>query len=133
MKEISDEELIRRAKETINVRKTEAGKVIGDVASALLSESGKVYLGICIDTHEGSGICAERSAMAAMISSGETKIKKIVALWTDGTIISPCGACREWMWQINKQNWETQVIIGLDKKVKLTELLPEHWHNPKKK
>ena len=133
MKEISDKELIKKAKETINVRKTEAGKVIGDVACALLSENGKIYVGVCIDNNEGSGICAERSAIAAMISAGETRIEKIVALWTDGTIISPCGACREWMWQINKKNWEAQIIVALDKKVKLTELLPYHWHNPNEK
>lgn len=130
---VSNEKLIEIAKKTINVKKTETGKIIGDVGAAILSESGKIYVGLCIDTHEGSGICAERSAIAAMISSGETKIKKIVAVWTDGTVISPCGACREWIWQIDKENWETQIVITKEKTVPLTQLLPYHWHNPQEK
>lgn len=129
MKVITDEELIKKAKSVIKVQKTTSGKLIADVGAAVVTDKGNVYLGVCIDTNEGSGICAERSAIAAMVTAGEYKINKIVAVWKDGTIIPPCGTCREFMWQINKENWNAEIIVGRNKIVKLKELLPYHWHN----
>lgn len=35
----------------------------------------------------------------------------------------------QWFWQIHKDNWDTEVIIGKNKVVKLKTLLPHHWHN----
>jgi cytidine deaminase len=64
-----------------------------------------------------------------MITAGESKIKKIVAVWTDGTIIPPCGICREWIWQIDKENWNTEIMVEKGKVVTLKQLLPYHWHN----
>ncbi len=129
MKVITDEELIKNAKSVIKVQKTTSGKLIADVGAAVVTDKGNVYLGVCIDTNEGSGICAERSAIAAMVTAGEYNIKKIVAVWKDGTIIPPCGTCREFMWQINKENWNADIIVGKNKIVKLAKLLPYHWHN----
>ncbi|MEK6921006.1 MAG: cytidine deaminase, partial [Nanoarchaeota archaeon] len=117
---MSNNDLIEKAKSVIKVRKTTSGKLIADVGAALITDKENIYLGVCIDTNEGSGICAERSAIAAMVTAGEYKIKKIVAVWKDGTIIPPCGVCREFMWQIDKENWKTDVIVGKNKIVKLT-------------
>ena len=128
---ITNKELIQKAKSVVNTRKSAEGKLIADVGAALATDKGNVYVGVCFDTQEGSGICAERNAIASMITKGESKIKKIVAVWTDGTIIPPCGICREWLWQIDKSNWDIEVILGEDKVVTLKELLPYHWHNPK--
>jgi len=63
------------------------------VAAALLSEKGNVYVGVCIDVCSGMGFCAEHAAIAAMITAGENKIEKIVAVGENG-IYSPCGRCR---------------------------------------
>ncbi len=130
---LSDEELISRAKSAVKLKKTAAGKLLGDVGAALVTDKGNVYVGACFDTREGSGMCAERAAMMSMISAGETKIKKIVAVWTDGTIIPMCGACREWLWQVDKDNWYTDIIVDKNKVLTLMELLPNHWHNPENK
>ena len=35
----------------------------GEVAAAVLSSSGKIYTGVCIDTCSTLGICAERNAI----------------------------------------------------------------------
>ncbi len=126
---ITNKELIEKAKSVINPQKVAGNKLTSDVGSALITDKGSIYLGVCIDTQEGSGFCAEHNAIAAMVTGGEYKIKKIVAVWKDGTIIPPCGKCREFMWQIDKDNWNTEVIIKKDKAVKLKELLPYHWHN----
>ncbi len=126
---ISNEELIERAKSVIKPKKIATGKLIADVGAALVTDKGNIYLGVCIDTQEGMGFCAEQNAIAAMVTAGEYKINKIVAVWKDGTIIPPCGKCRELIWQIDKENWNTEVIIGKDKLVTQKELLPYHWHN----
>ena len=127
---VSDKELMSKALSVVKPRKTAAAKLIADVGAALVTDKGNVYTGVCIDTHEGSGICAERAAIASMITAGESRIEKIVAVWTDGSVIPPCGACREWLWQTDKGNWDTEVIVGKNKSVKLRKLLPYHWHNP---
>ena len=88
---ISDTDLVQRAKETLNPRKTSRSCQVGDVASALVTESGKVYVGQCVDTPSGMGFCAEPNAIASMITEGESRILSIVAVLHDGRIMPPCG------------------------------------------
>ena len=64
----------------------------GGVAAAVLAESGKIYTGVCVDTACGLGVCAERSALFNMITDGETKISRVLALMADGKNGAPCGA-----------------------------------------
>lgn len=109
---------------TINLKKN--GKV-GHVACALETVSGIVYTGICIDVPCSIGICAEQVAIAEMLKHGETKIKRIVAVYEDGSILSPCGRCRELISQLDLDNENTVVAINNDQKVTLKELLPERW------
>jgi cytidine deaminase len=127
MPEISDEELIKKAKSVLKPRKIKNGCTIGDVGCALVTDKGNVYLGISIDTCCGIGFCAEHSAIAAMVTHGEHVIKKIVAVVEGGKPIPPCGRCREFMHQIHEKNLETQVIIGKNKTVELMNLLPFPW------
>jgi cytidine deaminase len=126
MNEITNTELIERAKSVVQPHKVQGNFMVGDVGSALLSENGNVYLGVCIDTSSGMGFCAEHSAIAAMVTAGELRIRRIVAVLQDSTILPPCGRCREFMFQIDAHNLETEVILGKDKSVRLKELLPYH-------
>ena len=109
---------------TINLKKN--GKA-GHVACALETVSGIVYTGICIDVPCSIGICAEQAAIAEMLKHGETKIKRIVAVYEDGSILSPCGRCRELISQLDLDNENTVVAINNDQKVTLKELVPERW------
>lgn len=127
MIQISNEGLIEKAKSVLNPRKIRHGFTVGDVGCALVTDKGNVYLGVSIDTACGMGFCAEHSAIAAMVTHGEHRIKKIVAVVEDGTPIPPCGRCREFMSQIHEENSEAEVIIGKNKSVKLKELLPFSW------
>lgn len=124
---ISNDELIKKAKSIVKPKKIKHGLSVSDCGCALITERDNIYLGVSIDTCSGMGFCAEHSAIAAMITSGEYKIKKIVAVLEDGTVLPPCGRCREIMNQIDGDNLETDVIIGEDKVVKLRELLPHRW------
>jgi cytidine deaminase len=128
MAEIANEELIERAKSVVNPKKL-GEYMIGDVGCALVTDEGNVYLGVCIDVGSGMGFCAEHSAIAAMVTAGEYRISKIVAVWQDEQdtyVLSPCGRCREFIRQIHEDNVETEVILDSDKAVKLAELLPYH-------
>jgi len=99
----------------------------GSVAAALLTKSGNIYTGICIDLACGIGFCAEHSAIAEMLKNRETEIKMIVAV-TKNKILPPCGRCREMMIQIDKKNQNTVVILSKKKQTKLSHLLPIKWY-----
>jgi cytidine deaminase len=130
---MKNDELIDKAESVIN-RQTINGRLHGDVGAALVSEKGNIYTGVCVDT-SGWGLCAERSAIAAMITAGEYRVKTIVAVWREDKaidpngklhVLSPCGYCRQFMRDINEDNLETDVILDRDKTVKLKDLLPYH-------
>jgi len=127
MIEITDEALIARATSVVNPVKV-GDRLFGDVGCALATDKGNVYLGVCIDTGSGTGFCAEHSAIAAMVTAGEYRIEKIVAVWQDEKqdtyILSPCGRCREFIRQMDEGNMETKVILDRDKVATLAALLP---------
>jgi len=122
-------ELIEKAKTVLHPRDLYLGNRAGDVACALLSADGNLYLGVCVDIGSGIGFCAEHSAIAAMLTAGESRIARIVAVWGEGTVLPPCGRCREFMYEIDAANLEsTEVILGEDQVVKLKDLLPHPYH-----
>lgn len=124
---MTNEELIEKAKSIVKPKQMTHGFTTADCGCALITDHGNVYLGVSIDTPSSMGFCAEHAAIAAMITNGEYKIQKIVAAGEDGTVLPPCGRCREFMYQIDNSNLETSVIISNDKVVKLKELLPYPW------
>jgi cytidine deaminase len=128
MKELTNSEMIEQAKTVLRPRKLAGDNAAGEVACALLSSAGNLYFGVCIDINSGIGFCAEHSAMAAMITAGESSISKIVAVCGD-VVLPPCGRCREFMYQIDHTNLiSTDVVLGKDRVVKLKELLPYPWN-----
>lgn len=101
----------------------------GGVAAALLTKAGNIYVGVCIDTASTLGMCAERNAIANMITNGESQVDKIVAVTPDGKVGSPCGACREYMMQLNQDSGEIEILLDLESKktIRLKELIPDWW------
>ena len=126
---LSNEALIEKAESVVHSYKFGENEV-GQVGCALETDQGNVYLGVCMDISSGIGFCAEHSAIAAMVTAGEFRIQKIVAVWKgdDGRtyILSPCGRCREFMRQIHADNLQTEVILAVDRVVGLSDLLPYH-------
>ena len=101
----------------------------GGVSAALLTARGTIYVGVCIDTACSLGMCAERNAIANMITNGEWQIARLVAVMPDGKVGMPCGACREFMMQLGKGAEETELLCDYETKkvVKLKDLLPDWW------
>jgi cytidine deaminase len=128
-------DLIRSAEGVVKPHRTADGRLFGDVGATLVTDRGNLYSGVDIDTASGTGFCAEHSAIAAMVTAGEYRIKQIVAVWKDEAgatyVLPPCGRCRELMRQIDPSNLDADVVLGPDKVVKLRELLPYHeWPEP---
>ena len=129
MTHLTNLEMIEKAKTVLNPRELYLGNRAGDVACALLSAKGNLYLGVCLDISSGIGFCAEHTAVAAMLTAGESAISKIVAISGDGKVLPPCGRCRELMYEIDESNLtSTNVILGEEKTVTLIELLPHPYH-----
>lgn len=124
------DELYRAAKAVQKGRKISDYVEAGGVAAAILSASGNIYTGVCIDTCSTLGICAERNAIFNMITNGEQEIKKVLAIMPDGKSGAPCGACRELMVQLMPDHYQ-EIEILLDREteriVTLGELTPEWW------
>ena len=101
----------------------------GGVAAALITKAGNLYVGVCIDTASSLGMCAERNAIANMITNGEHQIDKIVAVMPDGKVGPPCGVCREFMMQLDKDSGEIEILLDLEQKrtTFLKELIPGWW------
>ena len=124
------EELYKAAKAVQNGRKISDYVEAGGVAAAILSASGKMYTGVCVDTCSTLGICAERNALFNMLTNGEHEVCKVLAIMPNGKTGAPCGACRELLVQMMPRSYENvEIMIDFEsgKTVKLGELTPLWW------
>lgn len=123
-------EMYQAAKAVQNGRRISDYVEAGGVAAAVLSSTGKIYTGVCVDTCCTLGVCAERNAIFSMITNGEQEIKKVLAIMPNGKSGAPCGACRELMVQLMPNNYQKIEILldyEAEKIITLGELTPEWW------
>ena len=121
------DELYQQAKAVLHPRRLSDSAEAGGVGAALLAESGRVYTGVCIDTSSSMGFCAEHAAAAAMVTAGESRVVRMLAVNWDGTVLPPCGRCREFISQIHPDNLKAEVMVSADAVVSLRDLLPHDW------
>ncbi len=121
------EDLYQRARAVVNPRRLSAEAESGGVGAALLTDQGNVYVGVCIDTACSMGFCAEHAAAAAMVTAGESRVAKMVAVGWDGCVMPPCGRCREFIRQLDDANRQALVMVSRGTVVALGELLPWDW------
>ena len=123
-------ELYQAAKAVLNPRQISEYVSCGEVAAAILSGSGRIYTGVCLDTACTLGVCAERNAIFNMITNGEQEIQKVLCILPDGKNGAPCGACRELMVQLmpgRYHNIEIMMDYATGRTVTLGELTPAWW------
>jgi cytidine deaminase len=100
------------------------------VGAALLTKSGKIYLGCNIENAAyGAVNCAERTAFFTAICEGEREFSAIaIAGGREGQpseLCAPCGICRQVMAEFCGEGFE--IVLGTPEEVKiyrLEELLP---------
>ena len=101
------------------------------VGAAILDENGTIHVGANVENAAYPvGNCAEASAIAAMVMSGQTQITKIAVAGGDGKLLcTPCGACRQRIREFAAP--QTPVLVcgpdGLQRVFTLAELLPESF------
>ena len=129
MLKIGFEELYKTAKDKNNPQKISSFIEAGSVSAAILTDKGSVYTGVCIDTACSLGMCAERNAIANMITNGENKIVKLVCYFHDGKLGLPCGACRELLMQLDKDSGDIEILINYEtmEVIKLKDIIPMWW------
>ena len=120
-------ELYQAALEVLQPRRISPDVEAGGVAAALVTDQSNVYRGVCIDTSCSMGFCAEHAAIAAMLTAGENRVEKIVAVNWDKHILPPCGRCREFLLQLG--NPETLVLVAENTAVPVKDLLPYAWQD----
>lgn len=123
------EELYDKAKSIRNNREVSGMISVGCVGAAILTKDHNIYTGVCIDTASSLGMCAERNAIANMITNGENEIIKLVCIDSKGNIGFPCGACREYLMQLSKNSKNIEILKDKDTKetINLEELIPNWW------
>ena len=124
------EALYAAAKQVLKPRNVSSIIEAGGVAAAIESASGKIYVGVCVDSACTLGICAERSAIFNMITNGEDSLRRVIAIDRDGNAIPPCGACRELMTQLMPEDYrEIEIMMDYEagRVVTLGDLTPEWW------
>ncbi len=125
---MTNEQLINEAIKVLNPRiLSRSGAEAGGVGCALITDKGNIYTGVCIEGVSSLAFCAEHVALGNMITHGETRVDTIVAVDWDKTILPPCGVCREYLYMIDDNNGDTNVILPGNEIMKLRDLLPHHW------
>lgn len=105
------------------------------VVAAVEAEDGQIYTGFCMEGTCGVfHLCAERAALFNMYqASGQTKVKRILAFRDQppmgGSSGMPCGACREFIMELNPENAQTEFMMDYAKRETITiaELMPYWW------
>ena len=122
------DELYNKAKSVICPKEISSHMYAGSVGAAILTKSGHIYVGVCIDTSCSLGMCAERNALSTMITHGEYEVDKVVAVYKTGEIMPPCGACREFMMQL-KDGKNIEILLDNHGTIKtLEELMPNYCY-----
>lgn len=123
------DELYEKANNVRNSREVSGMINAGGVGASILTGNHNIYTGVCIDTASTLGMCAERNAIANMITNGENKIIKLVCVDSKGNVGSPCGACREYLMQLDKNSKNIEILKNEKTKeiVRLEELIPDWW------
>ena len=107
----------------------------GMVAAVLESESGKIYTGVNVDLACGLGYCAERNAAGTMLTACKRVVRRIVCVNKRGELMTPCGSCREFLFQLSPENRNAGFLVQLSpvQFKTLNEFLPDWWNREKVK
>ncbi len=97
------------------------------VGAALRASSGTIYKGANIENASyGLARCAEQSAVQAMATSGERSFTEVVVYTEDEPPATPCGACRQILFEFGKGATVYLVNhLGTVKMYQVRELLPD--------
>lgn len=80
------------------------------VAACLRGSDNRLFVGVNVENCSyGLTLCAEASAIGQMITSGEHHILDLVVLANNNEICTPCGACRQRLYEFSSP--ETRIFL----------------------
>ncbi|KKR42941.1 MAG: Cytidine deaminase family enzyme [Parcubacteria group bacterium GW2011_GWF1_40_6] len=124
------ENIIQEAKKVIDQKYDKSKHQVG---CALITKSGKIYVGISIRGQK-INTCGEWHALSNAFLAGDYDIEMGVAVqkFEDGTfeILPPCGLCREFYITYCPN---AEIIVSENQKIKASELISYPWVKSKKK
>lgn len=92
------------------------------VGVAAITESGRVVTGCNVENASyGLGLCAECGLISNLVLGGRSILKAIYCVDAHGVALSPCGRCRQLLWEHSTP--ETQFMTP-DGPAPLSTLLP---------
>lgn len=96
------------------------------VGAAVETASGKIFTGCNVENASyGLTVCAERVAIWKAISEGERDFISIAVVADTNELTSPCGACRQIIWEFCGDIPITLANLhGKSKNLQTSELLP---------
>jgi cytidine deaminase len=102
------------------------------VGAALLDERGRTHIGCNMENISyGLTVCAERSAISAMVASGVRKVKRIAVVTKDGG--TPCGMCLQTLAEFCEDPTRLEIVCaatnGRASTFVLAELLPKSFQS----
>lgn len=98
------------------------------VGAVVVSESGSRYAGANVEVAHYKGLCAEASAIAAMASAGERRLREVYVIGPGQQLCTPCGDCRQRIREFADEHTRIRVVDAegnLLKQYTMTELLPD--------
>ena len=100
------------------------------VGAVLISESGQRYAGANVEVAHYKGLCAEASAIAAMVSAGERRLTEVYVIGPGEHLCTPCGDCRQRLREFATPETVIRVVDAhgkLLKRYSMDELLPDSF------
>lgn len=97
------------------------------VAAVIRGANGKLYAGCNVENAAyPQGWCAETSAIAAMVLSGERRIVEVLVMGEGRELVTPCGGCRQRLREFAADSVPVHICgpRGLRKSFTLGQLLP---------
>ncbi len=114
--------LIEAAKKIINARFKHKRH---HFVAAIRAESGELYTGLHLRTSlEKDDVCAEMVALSNAYAKGEEVFESLVIVDRVGEIITPCGKCREVLFELCPDIEVIMSDLGGGRVVKASQLLP---------
>jgi cytidine deaminase len=119
---VSGEELYERA--VVAAERAYAPYSKYKVGAAVLTRDGRVFEGVNVENAAYPlGICAERTAIACAVTAGY----RPGDLEAIGITASPCGGCRQWLWEFKLDAVTFRNRDGAVVTYTPAELLPDTW------
>ncbi|WP_346797235.1 cytidine deaminase [Halomonas sp. Bachu 37] len=98
------------------------------VAAVAETQNGELFAGCNVEVAHYKGLCAEASAIAAMVSAGHRALRGVYVMGPGEHLCTPCGDCRQRIREFALPDIAIKVLSGsgeLLKQYTMETLLPD--------